>query len=70
MMVWPAVLLMSSEHRRKASVFRWAPALCTPDFGTPPPRIKFRNALPDERFKFLVAHAVNSSTCALTTCFT
>ena len=55
MMVWTAVSLMSSEHRRKASVFRWDP--CTADIGAPPRCIKFRDALPDERLKFLVGHA-------------
>ena len=48
---------MSSEHRRKASVFRWDPALCTADIGAPQRCIKFRDALPDERLKFLVGHA-------------
>ena len=31
-------------------------ALCTADIGAPPRRIKFRNAVPDERLKLLVAH--------------
>ena len=31
-------------------------ALCTADIGAPPRCIKFRNAIPDERLKFLVGH--------------